>query len=85
MTEPNLNPCDKPGYIKDLNVDQPPPYCSDQELDCNNQPIKSSQKEVTGRDFSWLETLDQKKTGYGQHALCDPMIKGHIDNEQAGP
>lgn len=85
MTEPNLNPCDKPGYIHDVNIDPPSPYCSDKELDCDGHPIKKSQKDTSGVDFAWLERLDQEKTGLGQHALCDPMITGHIINDQSSP
>ncbi len=84
MTQPNLNPCDQPGYIKDLNFDLPSPYCNEMELDSNNRPIKDSLKDVTGRDFSWLEDSTQQKTGNGSSANCDPMQAGHIINDQAG-
>jgi hypothetical protein len=86
MTQPDLVPCNEPGPIKDVNRDLPPPYCSDQELDCSEQLIPESQKEVTGRDFSWLQKVSQQeKTGIGQSALCDPMQTGHISNNQSTP
>lgn len=85
MTEPDLVPCNDPGHIKDLNVDPPPPYCSEQELDCNEQLVPESQKEVTGRDFSWLQEINNnEKTGIGFSANCDPMQTGYITNNQAG-
>lgn len=75
MTDQDLNPCNAPGYIKDVNIDGPPAYCS------NDQTI--SQKAVSTRDLSFLlEKTSQKKTGFGQHALCDPMITGHTRNDQ---
>lgn len=78
------NNCNEPGYIKDLNVDPAPPYCRETELDCDGQPIKESQKEVTGRDFSWLENQTLQKMGNGFSAQCDPMQTGHIINDQVG-
>lgn len=86
MTSPDLVPCNEPGPIKDLNKDLPPPYCDEQELDCNKEPILESQKEVTGRDFSWLQKLpSSQKTGIGQNATCDPMQTGNISNNQRTP
>lgn len=84
MTEPDINACNEPGYIKDLNVDPASPYCNEMELDCNKQPIKESQKDVTGRDFSWLEDHTLQKMGNGFSANCDPMQTGYIVNDQAG-
>lgn len=77
MTQPDLNPCNEPGGIKDLNIDPVPPYCRDEPTE--------SLKDVSGRDFSWLEEATMKKTGNGQNALCDPVQTGHIINEQGGP
>lgn len=77
MTEQDLNPCNAPAYIKDVNIDLPPPYCSDGEP-------QLSQKAVQTRDLSYLlEKTSMKKTGYGQNALCDPMLAGHTRNDQA--
>jgi hypothetical protein len=82
MTQPDLNPCNEPGPIKDLNIDEPPLYCREQISDCDNQIIKESQKDVTGVNLSWFEQSTLKKTGIGQSALGDPMQSGHIINEQ---
>jgi hypothetical protein len=84
MVEKSIVNCTEPSLIKDLNIDEPPPYCSEADLDCNNQPIHESQKDVSGRDFSWLEQETLQKIGVGQNALCDPILKGHIVNEQGG-
>jgi hypothetical protein len=74
MTQPNLNPCDEPGYIKDLNIDSIQPFCSDKE---------PSLKNVPDRELSWLiDEMSNKKKGHGQSALCDPVQAGHIINEQ---
>lgn len=74
MTQPNLNPCDDPGFIKDLVVDPIQPNCP---------PVEKSLKNVPGREMSWLvDELSNKKTGFGQSALCDPVQAGHIINEQ---
>lgn len=82
-----LNPCNEPGGIKDLNVDPIPPYCREALKEkssgtIENKPFPESQKDVSGRDYSWLEDATQKKMGYGQSALCDPQQTGHIINEQ---
>jgi hypothetical protein len=82
MTNPDLNPCNEPGYIKDLNVDQPPPYCRETGIDECGNPIKDSQKDVAGRDLSWLESATLQKEGLGHSALCDPVQTGHIINDQ---
>ena len=76
MTQPDLNPCNEPGYIKDLNIDPIPPNCPpNQDSD--------SQKAVTGKGLDWLvDEMSNKKKGIGQSGLCDPMQTGHIVNEQ---
>ena len=76
MTTSNLTPDSEPEYIKDLNVDLPPDYCRE------DQETSDSQKDVSGRELSWLEESTQSKKGAGQQALCDPMQTGHIINEQ---
>jgi hypothetical protein len=75
--EQDLNPCNPPAYIKDVNIDPPPPYCREGDE-------QTSQKDVPGRDFSWLLEATQQKTGIGQNAACDPMLKGYVRNDQ-GP
>lgn len=87
MTDPSLVRCNDPGYIKDLNIDGPPPYCRDGLDDKSSGTIDhkdflTSQKDVTSRDISWLEDATQKKLGQGESALCDPQQTGHIINEQ---
>jgi hypothetical protein len=81
----SVNPCPQPGPIKDLNADIAPPYCREQQADCSDQIVKESQKDVAGRDYSWLESPTLKKTGVGQNAQCDPMKTGYITNNQGGP
>jgi len=88
MSEPNnLVSCNEPGFIKNLNIDPPPPYCRDGETEKSSGTIDhkdflESQKDVTSRDISWLEDATQKKMGQGASALCDPQQTGHIINEQ---
>lgn len=82
MSEPDLNPCNNPGYIKDLNTDQPPPYCREREGDELGNPIMDGQKDVAGPDLSWMDNSSNSDTGLGASALCDPILKGHIINDQ---
>lgn len=87
MSESDLNPCNEPGQVPDLNIDTPPPYCRDGLADkdsgtLDKKPFLESQKDVTGRDMSWLEEATQDKMGQGESALCDPQMTGHIINEQ---
>ena len=87
MSESDLNPCNEPGQIPDLNIDTPPSYCRDGVSDkdsgtLDHQPFLESQKDVTGRDMSWLEDATQNKMGQGASANCDPQQSGHIINEQ---
>lgn len=78
MTQPDLNPCNDPGPIKDLNIDPISPLCSP------NDPSKpKSQKDVEGKGLDWLvDEMSNRKKGIGQSGLCDPMQTGHIINEQ---
>jgi hypothetical protein len=83
----DLNPCNEPGHIKNSNIDTPPPYCRDGESDkgsgtIDHKEFLDNQKDVAGRDISWLEEATQNKMGQGQSALCDPQQTGHIINEQ---
>lgn len=74
MSDPNLNPCDEPGDIMDLNIDSIQPFCSNKE---------ASLKNVPDREMSWLiDEMSNQKKGNGQSALCDPIQTGHIINEQ---
>lgn len=87
MSEPVLNPCPEPGDIKNLNVDQPPPFCREgltikSSGTIANKPFQDNQKDVPPRDLDWLDDATMKKTGHGHNALCDPQQTGHIINEQ---
>ena len=87
MSEPDLNPCNEPGPIKDLNIDKAPPFCRDGLQDkgsgtIDHKDFLTSQSDVTSRDISWLEDATQSKLGNGKPALCDPQQTGHIVNEQ---
>ena len=82
MTEPDLNPCNIPAFQKDPNVDLPPPYCRETGVDGCGGPIKDGQKDVLGRDLSWLEEATYRKEGIGQANQCDPMTTGHIIQDQ---
>lgn len=88
MTDPsNLNPCNDPGYIKDLNIDLPPPFCRTTEAvhasgTIDHKPELENQKDVSARDMSWLEDATFNKLRQGENALCDPQQTGHIRNEQ---
>lgn len=87
MSEPNLNPCGEPGFIQDLNIDPPPPYCREGKTvsssgTITDKPFYESQKDPGNQDMSWLEDATQNKLGNGASALCDPQQTGHIVNEQ---
>jgi hypothetical protein len=87
MSEPNLNPCSEPNFIKDLNVDPSPPYCREGESaqssgTINKKPFYENLNDVGNQDMSWLEDATQNKMGNGAAALCDPQQTGHIINEQ---
>lgn len=88
MSEPTLNPCNEPGFISDLNIDPPPPFCREVKSiktsgTIDHMPYPESQKDViSSADLSWLEDATQNKLGQGGNALCDPQITGHIINEQ---
>ena len=87
MSDQTIVPCNEPGFIKNLNIDPPPPYCREGESEKSSGTIDhkqffDSQKDVSSRDISWLEDATQKKMGKGQSALCDPQQTGHIINEQ---
>jgi type II secretory pathway component PulC len=86
MSEPTLPSCTPPGFIPDLNIDPPPPYCRDGNAESSSgtishKPDLQSQKDVSPRDLSWLEDATQNKMGQGAAALCDPQQTGHIIND----
>ena len=73
MTQPDLNPCNEPGFTKDLNIDKVQPFCAGKE---------PSLKNVPDREMSWLiDEMANKKKGNGQSALCDPMQTGHQNGQ----
>jgi hypothetical protein len=87
MTQPDLNPCNEPGPIKDVNIDPIPSFCDPKgpaECGDGDEGVNSSQKAVSGRFFDWLDEPTQKKTGIGHGANCDPVQAGHIINDQEG-
>jgi hypothetical protein len=86
MTEPDLNPCNEPGPIKEY-PEAPPAFCRDGLTEKSSGTIDhtsypTSQEDVSYRDLSWLEQATQSKLGEGAPALCDPQQTGHIINEQ---
>lgn len=87
MSEPSLNPCQEPGYVKDLTTDGPQPYCREALTEkasgtIDKKPLLENLTQTNGPDMSWLEDATQSFLGNGSSALCDPMQKGHIINEQ---
>ena len=82
MTQSDLNNCNEPGPIKDYNFDQPPKYCGERGDDCDLN--NGSLLDVPGRVDSWLDEPTLQKMGNGDRADCDPMLKGHIINQQDG-
>jgi len=84
MTQGDLNNCNEPGPIKDYNFDSPPPFCREDQPDCDNDPTNASLHDVPGRVGAWLDDPTLQKTGVGERADCDPHLKGHIINSQDG-
>jgi hypothetical protein len=87
MSEPTLNSCNEPGFVKDLNTDKPPEYCREAKVEqssgtIDHKPYLESLKDVSSADLSWLEDATQNKMGNGSSALCDPQQTGAIINEQ---
>lgn len=76
MSEPDLVSCNPPEQAPPKNLDPIPPYCREEPSESLN--------DVAGRDFSWLEESTMEKMGNGASALCDPIQKGHITNDQDG-
>lgn len=76
MSDPDLIPCNNPNYTEKYNFDQPPPYCGPQD--------EPSLMDVPGPDVAPLLDHSLSNRGYGDSALCDPMLKGHIINDQDG-
>jgi hypothetical protein len=87
MSEPTLNNCNEPGFINNLNIDPPPPFCREGKAikssgTISQQPFSENQKDMGSVDMSWLEDATQNKLGNGASAVCDPQQSGHIINEQ---
>ncbi len=88
MSDSNLNPCNEPGFITDLNIDPVPPFCREPKSikssgTIDHKPFLENQKDViSSTDLSWLEDATLNKSGQGASALCDPQQTGHIVNEQ---
>jgi len=80
MTDPS---CNNPTPNKEYNEDFAPPYCREDQAGCEN-PSEASLKDVPNHVNSWFEEFTMKKTGVGQAVDCDPMLRGHIVNDQAG-
>ena len=74
MTEKDLINCNPPTQIKDVNIDDIPNYCKDGDV--------HSLKGVSGPGSSWLN--ESGKYGNGHSALCNPVQRGHIINDQDG-
>ena len=68
------NPCDPPIPPPKIVLDPIPPYCRDEPSD--------SLKDEPGQKLSWLVENSESVRPYGQSALCDPVQKGFIINEQ---
>lgn len=80
--EQSLNPCnDKSPLQYPVNIDPPPPNCSEE------YPIPPSQKSVPGpEEFFGLEDKNQmERVGIGQSALCDPVQTGQVVNDTDTP
>ncbi len=77
MTQKRIEQCNEP-ELPDFPSEPPSPYCNDDV---------SSLKDVdSAPDYGWLQrAVDQKKTGFGSEALCDPMLKGKILNDLSPP
>lgn len=76
--------CNEPGPIKSYNFDEIPGYCKDDNQECSIFPGEKSLNDVPGQKNSWFEEKTLKQDGIGVRADCDPMLKGHIINEQNG-
>lgn len=71
------NPCDPPPIPNKIILDPIPPYCRDDHPE-------DSLKDEPDEKLSWLLENSLDKMGNGANALCDPMQKGFIINEQDG-
>jgi hypothetical protein len=70
------NPCDPPIPPPKIILDPIPPYCRDEP--------EESLKGEPGEELSWLLKNSEEVRSNGNNALCDPMQKGFIINEQDG-
>jgi len=51
MSEPTLNNCNEPGFINNLNIDPPPPFCREGKSikssgTISQQPFSENQKDM---------------------------------------
>ena len=75
--EPDLNPCNPPGYVQEI-PDVIPPYCHTQMTDEFGRPVQDSKADPFNDVMSLLDEPTLQKSGTGASALCDPMQTGHI-------
>jgi hypothetical protein len=70
------DPCDPPIPPPKTILDPVPPYCRDEPSE--------TLKDEPGQKLSWLLENSESEWQDGNNALCDPMQKGFIINEQDG-
>lgn len=70
------NPCDPPIPDPRIILDPIPPYCRDKPSE--------NLKDEPGQHLSWLVDNSENEHPAGVNALCDPVQKGFIINEQDG-
>ena len=70
------NPCDQPIPPPKTVLDPVPPYC--------REGPSNSLKDEPGQGLAWLLEQGEGELRDGQSALCDPIQKGFIINDQDG-
>lgn len=78
MTQRRLEQCNEPGQVKDLNMDPPLEYCSD-DGSPNLNDVDNKQP-----DLGWLKEAVQSQPD-GAQANCDPSQTGQIINSTDRP
>lgn len=87
----SLTECQDKTVVQQLNSDPPPEYCGPHRSpECDpdpNNPLEANKRSVGSAkpDLGWLQDMSGKKTGFGSHALCDPMQSGKIVNDLKNP
>jgi hypothetical protein len=77
-TERSLVDCQPlPPFPDFINIDPPPINCPEQPPTQKGVPVRPQP--------SWLEPQTLKKSGVGQHQLCDPIQTGQIINDLDTP